>query len=246
MKISYFNLLSLLSRIGVGVVLVLFGGGFTEVQILPRDVGIITQLSGVVTYQNEENQKIPEKAQAFMKIMKGDYLQLEAKALVHLVYFRNGRKEIWKGPVDFMVGEGESKVKNKKGFQSQPVIKILPTGVLEGVRQVPALLQRAGLSRSGYMQVRGLSVSQWKSKRPGKVELAEIATAKENYQKLRKQTKADDLTPEAYLLGILANYDQLEEMEKVIQDTMKKQPDNEVLKKLEEWVKTRRTEPTKK
>ena len=96
------------------------------------------------------------------------------------------------------------------------------------------------------MQVRGLGESLQKSKVPSEEERAEIATAKENYRNLRNQTKEDDLTPELYLLGILANYDQFEEMEKVIKGALKKQPNNEVLKKLEEWVKTQKTEPTKK
>jgi hypothetical protein len=78
------------------------------------------------------------------------------------------------------------------------------------------------------------------------VEWAQIAMAKENYQNLRKHTKDDDFTPELYFLGILANYDQFEEIEKIIKDSLKKQPDNEVLKKLEEWVKTYKAEPTEK
>jgi len=246
MKFSYRKTLSLVHRIGLGVVLVMISGASMEAQTLPPDVGIITQLSGDVTYRNEEYQKTPEKAQAFMKIFQGDYFQVEAKATVQLVYFVSGRKETWKGPAAFIVGEVQSRAKSEKGIQAQPEVKILPSGVLEGVRRVPTLLRRAGLSRSGIMQVRGLGESLQKSKVPSEEERAEIATAKENYRNLRNQTKEDDLTPELYLLGILANYDQFEDMEKVIKGALKKQPNNEVLKKLEEWVKTQKTEPTKK
>jgi tetratricopeptide (TPR) repeat protein len=246
MKISYRKTLLLINRIGLGVVLVIVSGGFTEAQTLPPDVGIITQLSGGVTYRNEEYQKTPEKAQAFMKILQGDYFQLEEKAMVQLVYFRSGRKETWKGPAAFIAGEVQSQVKSEKGIQAQPELKILPSGVLEGVRRVPVLLQRAGLGRSGIMQVRGLGESLHKSKVPNEEKRAEIETAKEEYRDLRNQTKDDDLTPELYLLGILANYDQFEEMEKVIKEALKRQPDVEDLKKLEEWVKTHKTEPTKK
>jgi hypothetical protein len=42
----------------------------------------------------------------------------------------------------------------------------------------------------------------------------------------------------------LADYDQFEEMEKVIQDALKIQPGNEVLKELAEWVRTQRSKPT--
>jgi hypothetical protein len=114
------------------------------------------------------------------------------------------------------------------------------------MRRVPALLRRAGLSRSGTLQVRGPGESFQKSKELSEEKQKEIAMAKENYRNLRNQTKADDITPELYLLGILANYDQFEEMEKVIKDALKKQPDNEVLKKLEEWVQTQIIRSTKK
>jgi len=89
----------------------------TETQTLPPDVGIVTQLSGDVTYRNEEYQKTPEKAQAFMKIVQGDYFQLEVKAIVQLVYFRSGRKETWKGPSAFIAGEVQSQVKSEKEFR---------------------------------------------------------------------------------------------------------------------------------
>jgi hypothetical protein len=112
-------------------------GTLTETQTLPPDVGIVTQLSGDVTYRNEEYQKTPEKAQAFMKIVQGDYFQLEVKAIVQLVYFRSGRKETWKGPSAFIAGEVQSQVKSEKGIQAQPEVKILPSGVSEGVRRVP-------------------------------------------------------------------------------------------------------------
>ena len=232
--------------IGLGGLLVMAVGASTEGQILPPDVGIITQLSGGVTYRNEEYQKTPEKAQAFMKILQGDYFQLEVKAMVQLVYFRSGRKETWKGPAAFIAGEVQSQVKSEKGIQAQPEVKILPVGVSEGMRRVPVLLRRAGLSRSGIMQVRGPGESFQKSKELSEEKQKEIAMAKENYRNLRNQTKDDDLTPELYLLGILANYDQFEEMEKVIKDALKKQPDNEVLKKLEEWVQTQKIRSTKK
>jgi hypothetical protein len=234
-----------LNRIGLGITLAIVSGGFTKVQALPPDVGIITQLSGGVTYLNEEYQKKTEKAQAFMKILQGDSFHLEKKAMVQLLYYQNGRKETWKGPVAFTVGEVESQLKSEKGIQAQPEVKILPTGVLKGVQRVPVLLRRAGLSRSGIMQVRDPGEGLQGSKVSDEKKQAEIETAKKDYRRLRTQTKDADLTPELYLLGILANYDQFEEMEKVIREAMKRQPDVEDLKKLKEWVKTRKAEPEK-
>lgn len=245
MKFSYYKILSLVKIVGLGCLLVMVSGTSTAAQNLPPDVGIITQLSGNVTYRNEDYQNTPEKAQAFMKILQGDQFKVGTKALVQLVYFQSGRKETWKGPAGFIVGETQSQAKVEKGMKAQPEVKILPATISEGMRRIPALLRRAGLSRSGFIQVRGLDEISRISKALSEEEQKVIAKAKENYQTLRNQTKADDITPELYLLGILADFDQFEEMEKLIKDTLKKNPDNEILKKLEEWVLTQKTQPTK-
>jgi hypothetical protein len=51
---------------------------------------------------------------------------------------------------------------------------------------------------------------------------------------------ADDITVELNLLGVLTKYRQFEEMEKVLKKAVKKQPDNEILTKLQEWVRNQR------
>jgi hypothetical protein len=241
MKFSCGKTRSRLNRIGLGAIWVMVSAGFGGALAQPPDVGMITQISGGVTYRSEEGQKKPEKAQAFMKILQGDHFLLEEKALLQLVYFRNGRKETWKGPAAFTAGEVKSQLKSDKGFQAQPAVQILPTGVLEGVRRVPVLLRRAGLSRSGTMQVRGMDKDSQKSAFPGKAEQVEIRKAEENYQRMRSQTETDDITPEMVLLGILADYDKYEEMETVIKKAQKISPGNEILKKLNEWVQAQKT-----
>ena len=240
-KISVF-----LRLLFIGSILVISIGVSTEAQTLPPDVGIITQLSGDVTYKNENYQKTPEKPEAFMKILQGDHFKVGVKAMVQLIYFRSGRRETWKGPAAFVVGETQSRAKREKGIQAQPEVKILPSGVSEGMRRIPVLLKRAGLGSSGIMQVRGIDGDLQKSIELSEEGRAKIATAKENYQNLRKQTKANDITPELYLLGILGDYDQFEEMEEIIKDAVKIQPDNEVLKKLEEWVQDQKAQSTNK
>jgi hypothetical protein len=221
---------------------VLFPEFPTEAQILPPDVGLITQLTGDVTYWNEGYQKAPEKAQPFMKVRRGDHLKMASGGLVQLVYFQSGRQETWKGPGTFRVGDTGSQVEGEKG--PQPEVVILPAGASQEMRRIPVLLRRARLSRSGAMQVRGAKEGSRKAITPSKEERAEIAMAKETYQTLRKQAKADDITPELNLLGVLADYEQYEEMEKVIKEASKIQPDNEVLKDLGEWAKAQRGRTT--
>lgn len=213
----------------------------TEAKTLPPDVGLVTLLSGDATYWNEAYQKTPEKAQAFMRIRQGDHFKVVTGAVVQLIYFQNGRQETWKGPAAMIVGEMQSRPEGEKGLEAQPEVIILPAGTSQGIRRIPALLRRAGLGRSGAIQVRGMGDGSQRAIVPTKEEQAEIALAKENYQRLRRQTKPDDITPELYLLGALADYEQFEEMEKVIKEALKIQPNNEILKDLEEWVRVQRS-----
>jgi hypothetical protein len=244
MTFFYRSILLLVGLIGLVAIVI----GLTEVpigaQIPPPDVGLVIQLSGDATYWNEGYRKTPEKAQAFMQVRQGDHFRAAAGATVQLVYFQNGRKETWKGPAAFVVGEAQSRAEGEKGLQAQPEVMFLTVGASQGMNRLPALLRRAGLSRSGGMQIRGVGGGPPKVIASGEEERTQIARAKETYQNLRKQARPEDITPELNLLGILADYDQFEEMEKVIQDALKIQPANEVLKELAEWVRTQRSKPT--
>ena len=230
----------------LSLIVLLIEGSGAKGQTLPPDVGIVTQLSGEATYWNESYQRTPEKAEAFMKIRRGDYFKIPAGGGIQLVYFENGRQETWKGPASFMVGEVQSRVEKGREVPGQPGVVMLSTEASQGMRRIPVLLRRARLSRSGGgVMVRGVPGASAKPVASTKEEQAEIAMAKETYQKLRKQVKADDITPELTLLGVLADYEQHEEMERVIKDAMKIQPDNQVLKELDEWVKTQKRSPQK-
>jgi hypothetical protein len=166
--------------------------------------------------------------------------------MLQLVYFQSGRKETWKGPAVLIVDETQSRAEGEKGSRVQPEVMILPSGASQGMQRIPVLLRRAGLSRSGTTQVRGVVGAPQKAITLSEEEKSEIKRAKEIYQSLRKQTKAEDITPELTLLVVLADYEQYEEMEKVIKDAMKTQPDNPVLKQLDEWVKTQKRGQLKK
>ncbi len=210
------------------------GDASAQVQAIPADVGLVTQLSGDVAYWNEAYQKTPEKAVALMKIRKGDHFDLPEGSKLQVVYFSSNRQESWTGPARLVIGQGESE---SEGKHVQPEVVILPPGASQGVQRIPALLRRAGLSRTGGLQVRGVATPQAQAPiELSSQEQAEIQVARKNYQDLRRQAKPDDLTPELYLLGVLADYEQFEEMEKVLKDAQARQPGNEVLVDLEKWV----------
>ncbi len=246
MKFFRKSILSLAGLICLGGTLAMLPQNPIWAQTLPPDVGLVTQLSGDTTYWNETYQKTPEKVQVFMKVRKGDHFKVSGGAVVQLIYFQNGRKETWKGPAAFTAGQTQSQAGGEKGIQAQPEVTTLPAEASQGIRRIPVLLRQARLSRLGAVQVRGTGESSRKTFVPSKEEHAEIAMAKENYQRQRKEARPDDIIPELNLLGILADYERFEEMEKVVKDALKIQPGNEVLKELEEWVRVQRSKPTTK
>jgi hypothetical protein len=246
MKSFHKSILSLAGLICLGGALAVLPQSPALTQTLPPDVGLVTQLSGDTTYWNETCQKTPGKVQAFMKVRKGDHFKVSGGSVVQVVYFQNGRKETWKGPAAFIVGQTQGHAEGEKGIRARPEVTTLPADASEGIRRIPVLLRQARLSRLGAMQVRGTGEKPQKTFVPSKEERAEIARAKENYEKFRKQTPPDDITPELNLFGILADYEQFEEMEKIVREALKIQPDNELLKELEEWVRIQRTKSTTK
>jgi len=202
----------------------------------PVDVGLITKLAGGGTYWNEASQKTPKPAQVFMKIRKGDHLKMASGTSLEIVYFQGGRKETWQGPAVIIAEETGSRAESESATKGQVAVAMLPSEASQGLRRIPALLDQARLGRSGGIQVRGPGEGLRKTAVPGKKGQTEIARAKETYRKWREQTAAEDITPEMNLLGTLAEYQQYSEMEKVIQNALERQPDNEALKELEQWV----------
>ena len=232
---------SIPASIWIGIVMLLVTDVSIEAQTLPPDVGLVTRLSGDVTCWNESDQRRAERAQAFMRIRRGDHFKVMTGAMVQLVYFQNGRKETWKGPAAFEVADLESRLNDEQGQSVRPEVTFMPAGASQGLRRIPALLRRAGLSRSGATQARGIDRGRREPLVLGEKGRSEIATAKTIYQSLRRETPEDDVTPELNLLAVLADYEQFEEMEEILEDALKRQSDNPVLKELKEWTNTQRS-----
>ena len=216
--------------------LVLLPQAAAGAQSPPVDVGLITKLSGEATYWNEASGKTPKPAQVFMKIRKGDHLKMASGTSLEIVYFQGGRKETWQGPAVIIAEEAASRAESESATKGQATVAMLPSEASQGLRRIPALLDQARLGRSGGIQVRGPGEGPRKTVVPGKKGQTEIARAKETYRKWREQTSPEDVTPELNLMGTLAEYQQYAEMEKVIQNALERQPDNEALKELEQWV----------
>jgi hypothetical protein len=220
----------------VASALVLLPQAAAGAQSPPFDVGLITRLSGEATYWNEASQKTPKPAQVFMKIRKGDHLKMASGTSLEIVYFQGGRKETWQGPAVIIAVEAGSRAETGSAAKGQATVAMLPSEASQGLRRIPALLDQARLGRSGGVQVRAPGEGLKKSVVPGKKGQTEIARARETYQRWRAQTSPEDVTPELNLLGTLSEYQQYAEMEKVVQNALERQPDNEALKEIEQWV----------
>ena len=111
----------------------------------------------------------------------------------------------------------------------------MPSGVPQKIAQVPELMQIAKLGRSGGVAVRGAG----KPPRLTAEQQAEVKTARDTYGKLRKQSPADDITPELYLYSVLQDYLLYDDMKPIVEEMAKRQPANAEVQELVAWVKIR-------
>jgi hypothetical protein len=221
----------------------LLGAVATPAQTASPDVGLVTNLAGAVTYWNQEEQKKPAPAQALMKVRRGDRLKLAGAAALTLLYFASGRQETWKGPVTLMVGDLESVAAKGQKPLPQPEVRILPTKVTKRIEGAPRPLPRSRTRYSGVIQTmapRGAPADRVKAAAPLSEDArAKIKEAERIYQDLKKRAAADDLTPELYFLGVLADYQQYPEMDKILEAMLQKQPGDATLEELRVWVRSR-------
>lgn len=223
----------------IGLMLVC-GVGVAPAQTLPPDVGLVTRLSGEVTYANDTDQKQPTKALAFMKVRRGDRFQVPGGGFLTLVYHANGRQEAWSGPAALQAETAESRGEGP----AQPKISTLPVKVTEKMKGSPLPLPRSDLDRMGGIRtmggtpLRGGGTDEGAKPAPALDPEAkkELAQAAKTYQQLRKKAPPDDLTPELYYLAALAEYQQYAQMGQVLADMEKRQPGSPVVKDLKSWL----------
>lgn len=210
-------------------------------QEVPKDAAIIVAVSGTVTYHNQSKQLSPAPVQAFMKMYQHDVLTLPAESQIKLLYPKGGRKETWQGPVVLTLGEKESQI---QGDSAQPQVENLPQ-IARSVRETNLPL----IERGGVVIVRASESQESDQSAPTpiplqltKEELAEIEEAKAVYGEMKKRGGAADVTPELYLLSVLAYYEQYQEMQGLVAELLKTHPKNEVLLQWEEWVKAQQAQ----
>lgn len=140
------------------------------------DVGMITQTSGQVSITSGDR---VQTAVPFYKVSAGERLVMESDARVQLVYFGNGRQEVWQGAGRIEVGSLESKSSGK------PQVTQLPPLVINQLAKTPAAGQQG---KVGMVRMRSLA-------KPDAIYF------EKQYQELKTTAAADDTTPEVFLIS---------------------------------------------
>lgn len=141
------------------------------------DAGMITQISGQVSIASANG---TQSVVPFIKIATGDKLTLSNGARVQMVYFGNGRQEIWSGSGQVDIGSLDSKSSLK------PVISQLPPLVVNQLAKTPAAGQQG---KTGMIRVRSLGNPDAR------------AHLDKQYKELKASIAADDTTAEVFLLS---------------------------------------------
>jgi len=234
------RILGLFRIIGLGVAAAFLAVAAASAQATAPDVGLITQLSGPVTYWNQEEQKEPVPAKAFMKIRQGDNFKLNEAGSLTLLYFASGRQEIWKGPATIVAGATGSAAGDQKS-PAQPEVKLISTKATKQLAGTPLFLPRSSTGTSGGIQTMtpaGLAPAGTPASLSAEAQ-RQIKEAEGIYQDLSKTAAANDVTPELYLLSVLGKYGQYADMDKLVDTMLRKKPGDEALKDLKAWVQSK-------
>lgn len=190
------------------------------------DVGLVNLVSGDVSFAPSTG--AAGKLLAYMKLRDGDRINLSAGAQLRVVYFQGARQEFWTGPASFKVGKASSEAVS--GYPKE--VATLPASAPQRLARVPELMQQA---RLGGIQVRGMSRTQ----KASLDQQAAVSEARTTYAQMRGSAPADDITPELFLYSALHEYLLYDEMSKIVDEMLRRQPGNEDVKALSAWVKTR-------
>lgn len=182
------------------------------------DIALVDLVSGDVTYGSPRG-----RVTAYMKVREGDRFTLGRGAQVRLMFFKTATQEHYAGPASFTASPSG-------GFLhtgAKPRITSVPSFVPGRLSRVPELLQNAKL---GGVTLRGAP-----KPRPDD---ALLRDARADYDRMRREASGDDITPELFLFITLTEYHRYDEMGRLADEMLRKQPNNEEAKTLASWVRT--------
>ena len=188
------------------------------------DVGIVNLVAGDASFTPLAGPA--GKVQAFMRVREGDRISVPDGGQVRLVFLESARQERWSGPAVFRATRTQGEPISGKPAEVQP----LPAGVPQRISRIPELVQNAKL---GGVQVRGLGARPQPSAASGQDPLREARAA---YEGMRSAMPADDITPELYLYAALEEFQRYADMQAVVAEMQKRQPDSADVRALAAYV----------
>jgi cell division protein YceG involved in septum cleavage len=191
------------------------------------DVALVTLLSGDVTYVSRAGP--PGAVKPYMKLREGDRINVAAGARVRIAYFEGSRQELWSGPAAFKAGKAAAESTSGKAA----VITNLPAGVAQHMTRIPELVMSAKL---GGIKVRGMAQREQEA---GADRQSTLAQARSAYATMQREMPADDIAPELYLYAALYEFHLYDQMKPVVAEMLRKQPDNQDAKALDNWLAAR-------
>jgi hypothetical protein len=205
------------------------------------EVGLVTRFSDGVRYWSPAEKKEPGPILAFMKVHKDDHFKIPTGASLQLTYFSNGRQEIWKGEVTVVADQTEGRLAEAGTLSVKPEVKYLPSRVTMTLGTTLLPLPASSIPRSGHVEVRGEPMPSAGAMTRGDMPLSEeeqkeLEEARATYFTLRQQADDHDVMPELYLLSVLSEYEQYEELGRILDELLSKEPGNTTLAGLRQWV----------
>lgn len=167
----------------------------------PIDSALITTIQGSVDLVTPQGK---QPLQAFTKLKRGDLLAL-SRARVQLIYFENGRQEIWTGGGRLEVLGRESRTFGL----ANPEVKMLPVSMVKQIARTPAPDSQG---RGGVVRTRAIASPE------------AIAKLENSYRQLRMEAVRGDLNPELYLLSGLFEMREIERVEQMLRDLQQSRP----------------------
>jgi hypothetical protein len=155
---------------------------------------MLTQVGGQVSVAGKDGTR---PAVAFLKLETGEKLTLPADGRVQVVYFGNGRQEIW-------AGAGQIEIAGLEGRSPalKPEVKQLPPLVVNQLAKTPAAGQQG---KAGMILVRSLE-------NPDAVDHLD-----KQYEDLKRASSAEDTTPEVFLLSGLIELKEVARAKELLQ-----------------------------
>lgn len=157
-----------------------------------RDVAMITAVSGTVcTDSGKQECLLP-----FVGLKMGAVLTLGAQTQIKLLFYFDGKEEVWAGPGRLRVSTGGASSESALNLQNN----LLPVRVARQMAKTPLDTE------SGLVLARTRAIAT-----PDAIE-----KLNDEYERLRIQAPIDDLNPEIFLLASLLEMRQLEILESAL------------------------------